>query len=537
MGRRLLFILVICGIHITALSQQQKATDPQKLLSLIANHEPDTIYIEWLLELSNYYSQQKSGVDSSLLFASRAEESSLKLNYPKGLGNSYIAMSKLLRKTQPGKSKDYINKSIKIFSDARHFTDLGFAYWELSGYYAVSSDEYAEKLSLIEKSVRSFHKAGNIKKEADALKELADIRQINGGYVQSLEELKKALKLYQSINEPMLQGIYDLMGDVSCSLGNLNDAVRYGLLAFETAEKVKDTSLQLCTICNHLGITYYYLKDYNSSAAYYQKALEIAEKFKAYDQIYLITYNYGNNLKKMNKPAECNQLLSSILQKYPGIDTSLLIHYLSSFITNHTLLKQYSQAGKYFDQMTFIVKGRQLNHETQRGVYLASIRYLVASGQNEKARRYLKAEEKYLTEKATLIQLAGNQLSWIDLDSAVGDYKSAFQHFRKYTALKDSIYSQERSKYIEQLNIQFETAKKDREILLKEKNIELLQQEAKIQHGELLQANQTRNWILAAIALLAVIIGLLVNNGRLKQRTNRKLTAQREEIENKNQGA
>lgn len=539
MRKQLIFFFLLLGVHITGISQQQKQIEPKKLSALIEKAKADTNTVQYLLDLSDYYLQsfsiQPKAIDSALLFAKKAEALCRELNYDKGLGNSYIAISKVIRnKQEEAASKNYINKAIQVFTNAHLYTELGFAYWELSGHYSIWTNDGTKKILTIENSVASFHKAGNIKKEADALKELADVRQIDGNYGQALLDLKKALKLYQSINEPVLQGVYDLMGAVTCSMGNLNEAVQYGLLAVQTAEKLNDTSLQLCTIYNRLGITYFYLKDYNNSSFYYQKALAIAKKYKAYNEIYQITNNCGNNLIMQKKHAECNLLLKETLREYPRMDTSQMINYLCSFIYNYSSLKEFSTAEKYFTELNSVIRNRKLNDGLQRYVNIAAIAYLLASGQNRKARIYLEDDEKYLTRGGVNIHLANNQLSWIKYDSAVGDYTSAFRHFRNYIILKDSIYSEEKSKYIEQLNIQFETAKKDQDIQLKEKNIEILKKEAKLKQTELLQANQTRNWILAAILLLFVIIGLLVSSAYIKQQANKKLTIKGDEIERKN---
>jgi two-component sensor histidine kinase len=62
----------------------------------------------------------------------------------------------------------------------------------------------------------------------------------------------------------------------------------------------------------------------------------------------------------------------------------------------------------------------------------------------------------------------------------------------------------------------------------------LLENESKLQHGKLIQANQTRNWIIGVAMLFLIIIGLLINFSRLKQRTNKKLKVQQTEISNTN---
>ena len=309
-------------------------------------------------------------------------------------GNHYIDLSRQLGgKGETVKARESVQRAIAIFSAAKLYTDLGFAYWELSGLYGLAADQSATKIGYIQQAVGAWHQAGNVKKEADGLKELGDARQVNGDFAQAFSELKQALTLYQSINEPDLRRIYDLMGDVSTSLGNLNDAVRYGLLAAQAAEKLKDSSLQLCAIFNHLGISYYYLKDFPAAATYYAKALALAEKNTSTPDIYFISYNYGNILKRMGRYDECNRHLSRILKEYPGVDTSTRVLYTASFLASYTSLKEFDSAGKYFDQLTQLAKGRHFNNETQRTVYLNSIIYLLGSGRYDEARGFLKTAE------------------------------------------------------------------------------------------------------------------------------------------------
>ena len=522
MHKRFILFLIISGLFFTAAGQNRQ----------------DTTTVGRLLDLSYQYYQNHSdqaGLDSAMLFAKRAEAISIRSNYKKGLGNSYIAEARVCGKTHlKEEGKDYVHRAIRLFTDARLLSDLGYAYWELTGFYDLSESQMPDKLGYMQQAVNAWRLAGNVKKEADALKELADVRQINGDYQQSLTDLKLSLKLYKSINEPVLQGVYDLLGDVSSSLGSLNDALQYGLLAVETAEKLKDSSLQLCTIYNHIGSTYYYMDDLKNSAVYFAKALSIAERYSSYGDIYIICFNYGNNLLTLHKPVESNRLLHRILKKYPGIDSSELIHYTCLFLRNYTLLKQFPQAAKYFDQLQTLTKDKPLNYETQCNVFTAIIKYMIATGQNEKARHFLKEEESYLTKGSNLVQLSENQLTWTVLDSIGGDYRSAYRHFRNYARLKDSIMGQEKTKYIAQLNVQYETSRKDQDILLKEKNIELLNQRSKLQDVELAKANQTRNGALVAGILLLVIVGLLINNSLVKHRANRKLKHQQKEIEKKN---
>jgi two-component system, sensor histidine kinase PdtaS len=99
------------------------------------------------------------------------------------------------------------------------------------------------------------------------------------------------------------------------------------------------------------------------------------------------------------------------------------------------------------------------------------------------------------------------------LDSAQGRFDSAFVHYMHYKMYSDSFTNlRQRDKY-EEITARFAAEKKDGQI-------KLLQQDKQLQAVSLQHEKATRNWITAVVALLLVILGLLVWNARLKQRTN-----------------
>jgi two-component system, sensor histidine kinase PdtaS len=167
-------------------------------------------------------------------------------------------------------------------------------------------------------------------------------------------------------------------------------------------------------------------------------------------------------------------------------------------------------------------------------VYITSARYLLESGHYPEARAILTKEEKFLTKNSSLIHLASNQMSWARLDSATGDFRSAYARLIKYAQMRDSVLNQEKTNAIAKLNVEYETNKKDQDLLLKEKDIQLLKQKSQLQQGELARSNQTRNGAIAAGILLLVIVVLLIKIAGVSQRANKKLKEQQKEIEKKN---
>ena len=99
------------------------------------------------------------------------------------------------------------------------------------------------------------------------------------------------------------------------------------------------------------------------------------------------------------------------------------------------------------------------------------------------------------------------------IDSAEGRFNSAFNHYKRYKAYEEINTNLQQQAKFEEINVRFAAEKKDGQI-------KLLQRDQKLQTASLHQERATRNWILAVVALLLAIVGLLVWNSRLKQRAN-----------------
>jgi len=91
---------------------------------------------------------------------------------------------------------------------------------------------------------------------------------------------------------------------------------------------------------------------------------------------------------------------------------------------------------------------------------------------------------------------------------AMGLYEKALQDHETYKTINDTVYNIEKSKEIERLKTEFETKEKEQQIVLQEKEITVLEQEASI--GNL-------HRILMAIALLFSAIGFYALRQRLKR--------------------
>jgi two-component sensor histidine kinase len=100
--------------------------------------------------------------------------------------------------------------------------------------------------------------------------------------------------------------------------------------------------------------------------------------------------------------------------------------------------------------------------------------------------------------------------------------------------LRDSLLTESKSQQIAQLQIRYETEKKDQELLFKEKNIQLLTEQGKLQAQKLQQARMIRDGTIAGALMLVLLLALSYNRYQIKQRSNRLLETKQLEINQKN---
>jgi two-component sensor histidine kinase len=540
MIKSLFLFPVLLLISLSSFAQIKEGQSLQQSLRLLKQSGKDSVRVKLLQELSHYYifkpGDRGSDLDSALLLAKEMELLSKDLNDVSGQAQSYILFSQALReKKQEQKGKEYAEKAIEILNKQAG-EEVGEAYWELSMYYSNTGSDLNEKFRVKEKALLCYKQSNNKEKEADIYLALADLYEIAAQPSVALVNAKQALKLYLVIGHKDLRGTYDLLGMISTSLGDYKEGVRYGLLAVKIAEAMGDNaSDQMCTIYNRLGVTYFYLIEYQSALLYYKKAMLIARKLNDSRTIHTLTVNICNTYLKLNRPAEALALLKEIERKYPATDTYSHIIYSSQFMLSYEMLKQYEKAQQYCNEMELLLQKPNLIWEEKRLIYGTIIKYLLAVKQYPKLRKYMVVYEAENRKAGGIREMIGLERSWFMLDSMEGNYLSAIRHYQRYKNLNDSLFNDTKSKQIAQLQIQYETEKKDRDLKVQGENIQSLTQESLLQQAKLERVQLMRNVTFLFVGLLLVIVGLLYNRYMFKQRNNKKLETQQEEISRKNE--
>lgn len=129
-----------------------------------------------------------------------------------------------------------------------------------------------------------------------------------------------------------------------------------------------------------------------------------------------------------------------------------------------------------------------------------------------------------------------NQLiKTIHADSIRRDYLSAINHLNQYRYLKDSVLNITKQQQVNQLQLQYQTAKKDLEITSREKNIGLLTGQNRLTNQNIRQAQAIQKITVAAVIAAALLLVISLLQYRLKIRANLQLGEQQNIINQKNE--
>jgi two-component sensor histidine kinase len=539
------FITSLIFLFLALSVQGQDITRHQadSLLRSLPKANADKAHINALLELALFEihkpGELKTDLDSATAFINQAKQINNKIRSVEAYGYITLIEAHLEReKGQQKEAKASVEKAIHILNNGTDKLQLGKAYMELSDYYDYQDpDQLPQKIQFVEQAVNNFRLSGNVERTAYSLRMLgeyyseeADSRKADNDYytilATALEKLKLSLALYKSIHYADLQGIYVMLGEVYYSQTDYGQSLNYELMALKTAEIVHDTTMQLSQINNHIGLTLIQLREYEKAADYFKNAIKTAEKYKDNGAIYILAGNIADAYIRANKPSDARTILENISKRYnePKKNIEINSRIAGTYLTVYTLLKQYHLAKPYCDELLNMTNNSKITQPDLNYVHVTLIKYYFALNQYSSARIYLIKNDSLAHKSGDRIKIGNNNHLWFELDTSQHHYKSAISHLLIYNKIRDSFYTVTKSRQSQQLQVQFETQKK-------ESQIRLLNQKTNLEQANLEQANLVKNITIGGIVLALVIAGLFYRQYRQKQKTNRVITQKNEMLQ------
>lgn len=295
---------------------------------------------------------------------------------------------------------------------------------------------------------------------------------------------------------------------------NLKSALYYALKSVESMETTNDYTFA-DIFYMRLGLVYLQMGHYDDALRTAEKSIKYGQKSFNSGSWYksFITATASLSMKGKNK--EAIEYMNSITSNYPPPNSfdNMLMNF--AYANCYARIKNYATAEKYFIKTGEATDALDspLTYRDVCNSY-SSIALFYANRNNlKKTKLYIDkivvASKKYnKTYNSEALQM-----SLYKIDSLNGDFKSALAHHKLYKKLSDSLLDYAKNKQIEELRIQYETVNK-------EQKIKLLNKETDLQENALKKSKLLNTLSIWSLVLLVLIIALLYNRYRLKQRNN-----------------
>ncbi len=282
-------------------------------------------------------------------------------------------------------------------------------------------------------------------------------------YLKKLEELTANDTLSKERVEYLNYQALHLM-----NTGVYDSASYYYIKALDLAEKI-EAKENIEAILNNLAILNIKSHSFENGIKYFERLVQLAEEEHAPEKKapYLLNlslaYAQNGELKKAEKNLKA--LFSSTKNNFYKAVAANSLSYIFNISER---FKEAEKYGKFAVKYAKKEKDLQLELEAMTN-YSNALRSLKKLDEAEKIiSRILR-----LSKENNLLEQYVNALGNIALlYEDKGDYKLALEYQKKFSAMSDSLLNENVTKQINELQVKYETEKKDREIALRDAAIE-----------------------------------------------------------------
>lgn len=339
----------------------------------------------------------------------------------------------------------------------------------------------------------------------------------SGKFIEAIEFANKSLEYYPSLSSNALVfDSYNLLAISYGHLGNLDKRLEYLLICNKIAP---DNEKKIVSLIN-LGNTYLSLEEPKKSLEFFFEAQILAEKINNISRIALIKLNISDayrNLKDYEQAIDYAK--QSLLLREQSNDLRG-IHYSARDIG--TILYEtgnYKEASNYFTKAG--VYANNINHPeglAYAEMYLAKINIIKKN--YKQALMHINKSKKAIDKTTNNLTKLKVLNTYVELYKAQNNFKKAFEYHLQVTELNDSIFTEQKSKQIAELQTIYETEKQ--------------QQEIEKQQLQLKRQKYFRNSLIVFSLFILSFAILLYSRFKLKKRTNAILDQKNELLEEKN---
>ncbi|MNK43359.1 Sensor protein TorS [compost metagenome] len=363
---------------------------------------------------------------------------------------------------------------------------------------------------------------------AEAYRSIGINYSIDSDFEKSLFYYEKALKA--TSNKKILSKVLRSIGLIYTYQSDYKNAMDYDMRALKMSEDVGDKK-GIAAVLSNIGIVYFDLHNFSKAIEYYDQARKINESM---GNIYYLASNLGN-LASSYAALKQNDKAIAYYKKAIAINDKL------GDISNKAINIS-GMADLYFDQEKYAEALQYTNESLRLSLEINDDRNMAHSygvlgdicleqanmPENISIRRELLLKAKKNLYQSLLLNIKLSRLKDIstdyqqlgDTEALLGNYKEAYELFRKGVIYKDSVFNADSKETIKNLE--------------DKRTIELKQKEIQLNKITLENKEKQKWYFIGGILLLTTIGSLLYYQSRNRRKTNEKLQLLNSELDSAN---
>ena len=548
--------LFLCGV---ANAQNEERID--SLLAQLEMMEEDTLKVNTLTELASmYYLNDQEKV---IHYAAQAMVLSKKLGFTRGLtasllnqGSGYAILGEY------DKAEKFFQEVLSIAREAGDQYLVRNIQNNIANIHHAQGD-YREALDFYTRALELSEALGDKKGAAEVLINVGHTYQEKGSYQKSQDYYEKALSIGEAIDDKdvmsnamssissflISQGNYsealdycrkalvtdrelghkervsrdlDYIGIIQMETGDYEQAMKAFLEALEIAEQSRFFYMTT-SVLDHIGVLYTRQLEFKGALDFFSRSLEIrkeedekpgiADSYQNIADIYTAQEKYLEAIDFYERAMKLNKSLGR-----KGAEAANLVALAGIY----SILKMYEKSKKYNEQALALFRAMNDRHSISRSLNQTGLMYSMQN-EHKKAIDYFHEGLAIAKEIGAKGMVRNLYESLANTHVKIRDYQKAFEYQRHYTAIKDSIFNEEKSKQIVDMQVKYETEQK-------EKENELLKKDSELKAVALREQEARQNILLLGMSLLLILIFAIVLIFRNRIRTRELLAAKNEEL-------
>lgn len=302
---------------------------------------------------------------------------------------------------------------------------------------------------------------------------LANNHEAVGNLDSALFLFEKVLEIKTELNDTLGRaGAQNNIGLVYDEQSNYPESLDHYFKSLRLYESLNDQEFNTAMVLGNIGIVYKKQKDYDKSFEYYNRSLKLYTQGGSEFGKTVTMGNIGSLLIQLKRFEESISYSESALSGYRELGYSRYEPYMNANI------------GIAYDSLNQTLKAREYYNSALSGHYehdnqfeITNVTLLLSknyrrSGENRKA---LDLAKKALENSELLEALDFKIKATFELAEsyfALGNLKMGSLYLSRYDSLKDALYEEQRSKQIVEVEVKYETEKKEQKIALQTAELE-----------------------------------------------------------------